>query len=98
VKTRKLNDNPTRGIDPPQRSRLEQKTVDAIGFARLVDAAKLTDLANVVVVAIGTGMRRGELLGLRWGDVDLEAGIVRVRQSVEVVARQRNRKTKIQQR
>lgn len=28
--------------------------------------------------ALGTGMRRGELAGLRWGEVDLEAGLIRV--------------------
>jgi integrase len=30
------------------------------------------------VVAITTGLRRGELLGLRWKDVDLESGVLRV--------------------
>lgn len=34
----------------------------------------------VYFVALTTGMRRGELLGLRWSDIDLERGILPIRQ------------------
>lgn len=33
-------------------------------------------------LAVGTGARRGELLGLRWVDVDLAAGVIRIRRSL----------------
>src|SRR5216683_619518 len=36
-----------------------------------------------VVVALFTGMRRGEIMALRWGHVDLEAGIIKVREALE---------------
>lgn len=39
------------------------------------------------VLLITTGLRRGELLGLRWRDVDLERGVLSVRQTVIVVER-----------
>jgi integrase len=32
---------------------------------------------------LSTGMRRGEALGLKWGDVDLEGGVVRIRRSLK---------------
>jgi integrase len=40
-------------------------------------------LYPIAVVALGTGMRRGELCGLRWQDVDLDGGSLRVEQSLE---------------
>jgi integrase len=45
-----------------------------------VCAAK--DLTDAVIVLAGTGMRRGELLALRWCDVDLEAATVTIAGSV----------------
>src|SRR5262249_27718529 len=36
-------------------------------------------LRPLVVVALNTGMRRGELLGLRWADVDLASGQLRIK-------------------
>ena len=40
---------------------------------RLINAAK-DQLRTMLIVALRTGMRQGELLGLRWHDVDLVAG------------------------
>ena len=39
--------------------------------------------AKVVLIALATGMRRGEVLALRWGGVDFERGLVRVAESLE---------------
>ena len=36
-----------------------------------------------LLLALGTGMRRGEQLGLRWSDVDLDAGTVTVNQTLQ---------------
>ena len=38
-------------------------------------------LSDLCLVALKTGMRQGELLALRWDDVDLEQAVVRVRRS-----------------
>jgi integrase len=45
----------------------------------LLEAARGDRLEALYVLAIHTGMRRGELLGLKWGDVDLENATVTVR-------------------
>jgi integrase len=45
-------------------------------------------LRTIAIVALGTGCRRGELCALRWQDVDLDAGRLEVKQSVEQVRHQ----------
>ena len=40
-------------------------------------------LEGLITVAVGLGLRQGEALGLRWEDVDLEAGVLSVRQTLE---------------
>lgn len=40
-------------------------------------------LHTIATLALATGMRRGELCGLRWKDVDLDGGKIRVEQSLE---------------
>ncbi len=63
----------------------EMKTVDGAGIAALMLAAQRTELEIPIILALGTGLRRGELLGLRWSDVDLESGRLSVKRSVEII-------------
>lgn len=52
--------------------------LDPIEAGRLVAAARNDRLGSMAVLALATGMRMGEVLGLRWCDVDLDAGVLRV--------------------
>jgi len=47
------------------------------------DALRGRPLYPVAVIGLATGMRRGEIAALRWGDIDLEGGKVRVERSLE---------------
>ena len=49
----------------------------------MLDLAKKTKRYNELLVAVYTGMRRGEIYGLRWQDVDWDNSIINVRQSVQ---------------
>jgi integrase len=49
---------------------------------RLLEAASGDRLEALYVLAINTGMRRGELLGLKWSDVDLEGGRLSIRRTL----------------
>jgi integrase len=74
--------NVTDSVDPPRRSTPEAKTWDAGQVARVLTAATGDDLEALWRLAVLTGMRRGELLGLRWADVDLDAGALSVRRTM----------------
>lgn len=72
-------------VEMPPRQHREIKTLDAAGIAQLLRAAEGTDLQAPIALMTATGLRRGEALGLRWSDVDLEAGRLEVRRSLETV-------------
>jgi integrase len=70
-------------VRPPRVRHREMTTWDADQARRFLAVASTGSAYGPIwMVALATGMRRGELLGLRWQDVDLERGTVHVRQSV----------------
>jgi len=70
---------------PPRGERPEMKTLTAKQMRGLLEAVAGTTLELPVVLACATGMRRGEICGLRWCDVDLKAGTARVAASLSYV-------------
>lgn len=65
-------------VTPPRAARQEMKTLSPEEARRFLEAAQGERLYALYVLAITTGMRLGELLALRWRDVDLERGVLRV--------------------
>src|SRR5262249_17250989 len=51
---------------------------------KLLETAKGTRLEALNVLALNTGMREGELLGLKWREVDLDTGLIHVQQTLKV--------------
>jgi integrase len=66
-----LNRNPADAVDPPHFERPEMHTLNEEDIQRLLIAAKNTQYYTLFFMALFTGMRRSELLALRWQDVDL---------------------------
>lgn len=71
-------------VDPPRAQRYEARTLTATEAQRLLEVVRGDRLEALYVVALATGMRAGELLGLKWCDVDLETGVVAVRRSLQM--------------
>ena len=68
------------------RKRPEIKAWEIDQLVRFFDAIAPHRMAPALYLSAHTGMRRGEVLGLRWRDVDLDAGRVSVRQALVSVA------------
>jgi integrase len=67
----------------PKVERREMVTLTTEQGIRLLAAIKHTRIYGPVLIALVTGMRRGEILALRWRNVDLERAILRVVESLE---------------
>jgi integrase len=85
-----INRNPAVLADPPKRSMArrrdrEMKVWTAAQVQTFLDAAGGQRLSPAFVLAAHTGMRRGEVAGLRWSDVDLSARLIHVRQAAVAV-------------
>jgi integrase len=68
--------------DSPRVSTPEMRPLSPIQARTVLQAASGNRLEALYVLAVTTGMRQGELLGLGWEDVDLEARTVRVRRTL----------------
>lgn len=74
--------NVTEMVDPPRRATPESTTWDARQVAAVLGGAEGDDLEALWRLALLAGMRRGELLGLQWPDVDLDRGTLAVRRTL----------------
>jgi len=77
--------NPTERVKPPRVTPYEPPLLDESAAIRMIEALKNTRLMVPIVLAMATGIRRGEILGLRWADIDLEHGFLRVKRSLAQV-------------
>jgi integrase len=75
--------SPATGLRIPKAKIDKREDIKPFSRNELKDVLKALEgdkLYNIVYVAAFTGMRKGELLGLRWQDVDLVKGVINVRQ------------------
>lgn len=75
--------NPAQGAQPPRARRAEPVVVDAALATRLLVLTRGTSFELPVALGLSTGMRRGEVLGLRWPDIDADLTEARVRRTVQ---------------
>ena len=78
-----ITSNPAIGVRPLRQPHGDElvHALQPDDIARLLDVAAEPYRA-LYLLALTTGLRRGELLGLRWGDVDLQKGLLFVRRSL----------------
>jgi integrase len=62
--------NPADAVTPPKPQRHEMNTWNEDEINKFLDAAKQTDYYAIFYLALFTGMRRSEILALRWQDID----------------------------
>ncbi len=77
--------NPADAVTPPRPERREMLALDRDQAAALLEAAAGSEFEAPILTALYSGLRVGELLGLRWRDVDLTSGQLHVQQAAQPV-------------
>lgn len=82
VKWQIIPSNPATMVDLPQNHRKEMKALSPKEAKQFLDAAKKDKWFVIFSLAISTGMRPEEYLGLQWKDIDLEKGTAIVQRAL----------------
>lgn len=82
VKQGFIGRNVAKFIDLPSVERYEGQVLTVEQARKLLEVAQGSRLDTLLLVALTTGMRRGELAALHWTDVDLEKGVLQVRHTL----------------
>ena len=77
-----IHKNPTAGCKLPKVVRPEIKPLEPEEIARMLKEAKKDAYDNLFIVAMFTGMRQGELLGLSWDNVNFKTGQITIKQQL----------------
>jgi integrase len=76
-----LTGNPAAAVRPPRPADFRAPVLTVADLEALMNAADEEGIGALVRVAVMTGLRQGEILRLRWEDIDLGAGTLMVRAS-----------------
>jgi integrase len=77
VQREQIDGNPTRGLDVPKPAGKRDRIASPAEAMWLIEALPVEERA-IWATAMYAGLRRGELRALRWSDVDLASGVIRV--------------------
>ena len=87
VRWRLITYNVSEDVTPPRETQPRQRQILTPEQAqKLLATAKGHRLAAMLTLALTTGMRRGELLALRWQDIDVKHGTLQVQRTVSPLA------------
>ena len=82
VEQRLIPANPTKGCVLPKLERKEMKILPPESLGAFFEEARRSGVFELYYIDLATGLRRGELLGLKWSDIDLARGIIHVRRQI----------------
>jgi integrase len=78
-----ITNNPVSPAEPPRVTRREVAILSPEQINTVIAALRGRYLHPITVIALATGMRRGEIAALRWSDINLDGGKIRVERSLE---------------
>ena len=81
--------NPCKRVEAPKVARKKIKVMDEQSVDRMLDALQEEPLKyrTIIMLAIDSGLRLGELMGLKWTDVDLEHSIISIEKANQALSK-----------
>ena len=73
-------------VSPPSLPRHEVTPLTEAQAKRLLEVVSGQTLEGLITLALTTGMREGEILALRWGDINLDAGSLQIRHTIQRIS------------
>ena len=86
VKLQLVQRNVSDSVDAPKFRPKEMRTFSQDDMLTFLESVKQTEYYPVFYTALFTGMRRSELLAIRWSDVDLDLGVISINRSLHHLA------------
>ncbi len=77
-----ITDNPCKALELPKVEKQEMQTIPAEQLQAFLMEAKASGVYEMYYIELSTGLRRGELLGLKWQDIDWSNAVITVRRQV----------------
>jgi integrase len=87
VKWGLLKRNPCDAVDPPRVEKREMLTFDTAQTADALSEMRRTRFLIAYLLAAICGLRRGEIAALRWKNVDLDAGVLKIVQTTRQIGK-----------
>jgi integrase len=82
-----LGRNPLEAVDRPKVEQMEFKILTGDQVRQLLIAASGSAFETLFYLALTTGMRKGELLGLKWSDLDQDKGVLHIQRQLQQIPR-----------
>lgn len=82
VKLQLINKNPADYVEVPKKKTFHAKVLNESDIPKFLNIFKSTDIYIAIVLAIGVGLRRGEVLGIRWNDIDFKNKTISINQTL----------------
>jgi len=80
-----INRAVTKLVDPPKAVKFEAHFINATEIMELLNGLKGNDIFLPTLIAVTMGLRRGEVLGLKWSDIDFDEGSLTVNRTLTPV-------------
>lgn len=82
VAQRIISVNPCQAVALPKVEHKEMQTIPAEQLQAFLAEAKASGVYEMYYIELATGLRRGELLGLKWSDIDRKNGIIKIKRQI----------------